>query len=126
MDRSGAYAARWIAKNLVAAGLARRCEIQLSYVIGEPSPTNIFIDTFGTGVRDERALEALVRKHFPLSPREIIAALDLRRPIYRKTAVFGHFGRLDPDFTWEMTDTAAALRQELTSGLGQVLPESRP
>jgi S-adenosylmethionine synthetase len=110
VDRSGAYVARWIAKNLVAAGLARRCEIQLSYVIGEPSPTNIFIDTFGTGTRDEREIEALVRKLFPLTPREIIAALDLRRPIYRKTAVFGHFGRLDPDFTWERTDKAEALR----------------
>jgi S-adenosylmethionine synthetase len=125
VDRSGAYAARWIAKNLVAAGLARRCEIQLSYVIGQPSPTNIFIDTFGTGVRDERALETLVRKHFPLSPKEIIAALDLKRPIYRKTAVFGHFGRPDPDFTWERTDKADALRQEISSGFGHPLPETR-
>jgi len=111
---------------IVPPDLARRCEIQLSYVIGEPRPTNIFIDTFGTGVRDERTLEALVRKHFPLSPKEIIAALDLRRPIYRKTAVFGHFGRLDPDFTWERTDKAGALSQELSSGLGQLLPETRP
>src|SRR5208337_4131003 len=125
VDRSGAYAARWIAKNLVAAGLARRCEIQLSYVIGEPGPTNIFIDTFGTGVRDEYALEALVREHFPLSPKEIIAALDLKRPIYRKTAVFGHFGRLDPDFTWERTDKADALRQELSNRPGHVQRKTR-
>ena len=112
VDRSGAYAARWIAKNVVAAGLARRCEIQLSYVIGEPEPTNIFIETFGTGARDEREIEAMVRRLFPLSPHEIIAALDLKRPIYRKTAAFGHFGRQDPDFTWERTDRAATLKKE--------------
>jgi S-adenosylmethionine synthetase len=112
VDRSGAYAARWIAKNIVAAGLARRCEIQLSYVIGEPAPTNIFIDTFGTGTRQECEIERLVRDSFPLSPREITAALDLKRPIYRKTAVFGHFGRLDPEFTWERTDKADALRKD--------------
>jgi S-adenosylmethionine synthetase len=109
VDRSGAYAARWIAKNLVAAGVARRCEIQLSYVIGEPAPTNIFVDTFGTGTRDEREIEAAVRRIFPLSPSEIIAALDLKRPIYRKTAVFGQFGRQDPDFTWERTDRVEEL-----------------
>ncbi len=112
VDRSGAYAARWIAKTLVAAGLARRCEIQLSYVIGEPAPTNIFIDTFGTGVKPEAELERLVRAHFALTPYEIIAALDLRRPLYRKTSVFGHFGRSEPDFTWESTDRAAALRRD--------------
>jgi S-adenosylmethionine synthetase len=111
VDRSGAYAARWVAKNIVAAGLARRCEIQLSYVIGEPLPTSIFIDTFDTGRRDEHEIETLVRRLFPLSPREIIAALDLKRPIYRKTAIFGHFGREDPDFTWERTDKAGALRE---------------
>jgi S-adenosylmethionine synthetase len=112
VDRSGAYAARWIAKCIVAAGLAARCELELSYVIGEPLPTSIFLDTFGTGTRDEKVIEGLVRKLFPLSPREIIAALDLTRPIYRKTAVFGHFGRQDPDFTWEKTDRAAELRAE--------------
>ena len=112
VDRSGAYVARWIAKNVVAAGLARRCEIQLSYVIGEPEPTNIFIETFGTGARDEKEIEALVRRLFPLNPHEIIAALDLKRPIYRKTAAFGHFGRQDPDFTWERTDRAATLSKE--------------
>ena len=110
VDRSGAYAARWMAKNIVAAGLARRCEIQLSYVIGEPSPTGIFIDAFGTG--DETRLEKLVRAVFPLTPSQIISALDLMRPVYRKTAVFGHFGRLDPEFTWERTDKADALRKE--------------
>jgi S-adenosylmethionine synthetase len=110
VDRSGAYAARWIAKNIVAAGLARRCEIQLSYAIGEPRPTGMFIDAFGTG--DESELEALVRTHFPLTPQEIIAALDLMRPIYRKTSVFGHFGRQDPDFTWERTDKVEALRAD--------------
>jgi S-adenosylmethionine synthetase len=122
VDRSGAYAARWIAKCIVAAGLARRCEIQLSYVIGEPSPTNIFIDTFGTGAMDERGIERLVRKHFPLTPREIIARLDLKRPIYRKTAVFGHFGRQDPDFSWERTDAAEALRAD--AGVRREAPRS--
>jgi S-adenosylmethionine synthetase len=110
VDRSGAYAARWIAKNIVAAGLARRCEIQLSYAIGEPSPTSIFIDAFGTAQLDESALQAFVREIFPLVPRDIIAALDLTRPIYRKTSVFGHFGRLDPEFTWERTDKIDELR----------------
>jgi S-adenosylmethionine synthetase len=112
VDRSGAYAARWIAKTIVAVGLARRCELQLGYVIGEPSPTSIFIDTQGTGVVDEKRIEELVRKVFPLEPRGIIAALDLKRPIYRPTAVFGHFGRCEPPFTWETTDRAAALRAE--------------
>jgi len=112
VDRSGAYVARWIAKNLVAAGLARRCEIQLAYVIGESSPASIFIDTFGTGCREEAELEALVRRRFPLEPAAIIQELDLNRPIYRGTAVFGHFGRPSPDFTWEHTDRAAALAAE--------------
>jgi S-adenosylmethionine synthetase len=112
VDRSGAYVARWIAKNIVAAGLARRCEIQLSYAIGEPSPTSIFIDAFGTAQRDESALETLVRAIFPLTPCKIITALDLMRPIYRKTSVFGQFGRQDPDFTWERTDKVDALKME--------------
>jgi S-adenosylmethionine synthetase len=111
VDRSGACVARWIAKNIVAAGLARRCEIQLSYAIGEPRPTSIFIDTFGTGLREEAVIETLVRGCFPLTPSEIIVALDLKRPIYRKAAVFGHFGRLDPDFTWERTDKVEELRK---------------
>jgi S-adenosylmethionine synthetase len=112
VDRSGAYVARWIAKNIVAAGLARRCEIQLAYAIGEPSPTSIFIDAFGTAQLDESALQAFVREIFPLTPRDIIAALDLTRPIYRKTSVFGHFGRLDPEFTWERTDKVDELRRK--------------
>jgi S-adenosylmethionine synthetase len=112
VDRSGAYVARWIAKNIVAAGLARRCEIQLSYAIGEPQPISIFIDAFGTAQRDESALERLVRTVFPLTPCEIIKALDLTRPIYRKTSVFGHFGRQDPDFTWERTDMVDVLKKE--------------
>jgi S-adenosylmethionine synthetase len=112
VDRSGAYVARWIAKNIVAAGLARRCEIQLSYVIGEPLPTSIFVDTFDTGARDERQIEALIRALFPLTPQEIISTLDLKRPIYRKTAAFGHFGREDPDFTWERIDRVEALRAQ--------------
>jgi S-adenosylmethionine synthetase len=112
VDRSGAYVARWIAKNVVAAGLARRCEIQLSYVIGEPSPINVLVDTQGTGARDEAVIERVIRAVFPLTPREIIATLDLTRPIYRKTASFGHFGREDPDFTWERTDRVEAVRRE--------------
>jgi S-adenosylmethionine synthetase len=110
VDRSGTYLARWAAKNIVAAGLARVCEIQLSYVIGEPRPTTISVDTFGTGRIEEKRIEDLVRAHFPLTPREIIDALDLKRPIYAKTACYGHFGREDPDFTWERTDRAEALR----------------
>jgi S-adenosylmethionine synthetase len=110
VDRSGAYAARWMAKNIVAACLARRCEIQLSYVIGEPSPTSVFIDAFGTG--DEALLERLIRAVFPLTPSQIISALDLTRPEYRKTSAFGHFGRPDPEFTWERTDKVDALKKE--------------
>ena len=113
VDRSGTYVARWIAKNLVAAGLARRCEIQLAYVIGEASPASIFIDTFGTGRRDESELEALVRRRFPLEPAAIIQELDLNRPIYRATAVFGHFGRECAEFTWERAERAAALKAEM-------------
>jgi S-adenosylmethionine synthetase len=112
VDRSGTYLARYAAKNIVAAGLARRCEIQLSYVIGEPRPTSISVDTFGTGRIGEREIETLIRSRFPLTPREIIDALDLKRPIYAKTAVYGHFGREDPDFSWERTDRAEALRKE--------------
>ncbi len=110
VDRSGTYMARSIAKNVVAAGLARRCEVQLAYVIGEPGPENLSIETFSTGKVDERRLESLVRACFPLTPREIIQVLDLKRPIYRKTACFGHFGREEPEFTWERTGRAGALR----------------
>ncbi len=109
VDRSGTYVARYIAKNVVAAGLARACEVQLSYVIGEPRPTSISVDTFATGRVAEDRIERLIGEQFPLTPAEIIAALDLKRPIYAKTACYGHFGRQDPDFTWERTDRAGAL-----------------
>jgi S-adenosylmethionine synthetase len=104
VDRSAAYAGRYVAKNIVAAGLARRCEIQISYAIGVAEPTSISINTFGTGKIDESAIEQLVTDHFDLRPRGLIEMLDLKRPIYRKTAAYGHFGREDPDFTWEAID----------------------
>lgn len=113
VDRSGAYAARYVAKNIVAAGLARRCEIQLSYAIGVAEPTSIDIDTFGTGVVDETRLVASIRKHFDLRPRGIIAMLNLLRPIYQKTAAYGHFGRTDVELPWEQIDKAETLRSEL-------------
>jgi S-adenosylmethionine synthetase len=111
VDRSAAYACRYIAKNVVAAGLAERCEVQLSYAIGVADPMAVFVDTFGTGKRPDEEIAGLVRKHFPLKPDDIIAHLKLKRPIYKKTAAYGHFGRNDPDFTWERTDKAAALRR---------------
>ncbi len=111
VDRSAAYMARYIAKNVVAAGLADRCEVQLAYAIGVAEPVSVLVDTFGTGKIDREQLQNLVRKNFQLTPRAIIEHLDLRRPIYRKTAAFGHFGRDDKDFTWEATDKAAALRE---------------
>jgi S-adenosylmethionine synthetase len=113
VDRSAAYAGRYVAKNIVAAGLAERCEIQVSYAIGVAEPTSISVDTFGTGkLGDDRIVE-LVRAHFDLRPRGLIEMLDLKRPIYRATAAYGHFGRKDPEFTWERTDRADALRAEL-------------
>ncbi len=112
VDRSGAYAARWVAKNIVAAGLADKCEVQLSYCIGIAEPTSINVDCFGTSKVDEEAIVAAVRKHFKLTPKWIIERLQLRRPIYQKTAAYGHFGRDDPDFTWEKTDMADTLRKE--------------
>ncbi len=106
VDRSGCYMARYVAKNVVAAGLADQCEVQIAYAIGVARPVSVMVNTFGTGkVADERILE-LVKKHFDLRPKTIIDCLDLLRPIYRKAAVFGHFGRDDPDFTWERTDKA--------------------
>ena len=121
VDRSAAYAARWVAKNVVAAGLARRCEVQLAYAIGVVQPVSLLVDTFGTGTLSERVLEAAVREQFDLSPRGIIEALDLRQPIYRPTASYGHFGRTPERrpvggracdfFTWERTDRAAELRE---------------
>jgi S-adenosylmethionine synthetase len=110
VDRSAAYAARYVAKNIVAAGLARRCEVQVSYAIGVAEPTSISIDTFGTGKLPEDRLVTLVREHFDLRPRGLIQMLNLRRPIFQRTASYGHFGREEPNFTWERTDKAEALR----------------
>lgn len=111
VDRSGAYAARYVAKNIVAAGLAKRCEVRVSYAIGIPEPTSINVETFGTGVIEDEAIAILVREHFDLKPVAIIKELNLLRPIYRPTAAYGHFGRTEADFTWEKTDKADALRQ---------------
>lgn len=110
VDRSAAYAARYVAKNIVAAGLARRAEVQLAYAIGVAKPVSIMIDTFGTGKLPEEKLVQLVRKYFDLRPAAIIRFLDLRRPIYKQTAAYGHFGRTDIDLTWERTDKAELLR----------------
>jgi len=110
VDRSAAYAGRYVAKNIVAAGLADRCEIQVSYAIGVAEPTSISIDTFGTAKVGEDAIIDLVRTHFDLRPKGLINMLDLKRPIYRPTAAYGHFGREQADFTWERTDKADALR----------------
>jgi S-adenosylmethionine synthetase len=110
VDRSAAYVARYVAKNIVAAGLATDCEVQLAYAIGVADPVSIHVETKGTNVIPDDKIVALVRDHFPLTPRGIIETLKLRRPIFRKTASGGHFGRNDPDFTWEATDKAAALR----------------
>lgn len=110
VDRSAAYAARYVAKNIVAAGLAKRCEIQVSYAIGVAEPTSIRVDTFGTNTIDEAKIENLVREHFDLTPTGMIKMLDLQRPIYKPTAAYGHFGRDEASFTWERTDKAEALR----------------
>ena len=110
VDRSAAYAGRYVAKNIVAAGLARQCQIQVSYAIGVARPTSIAVDTFGTNVIPEERIIQLIEEHFDLRPKGIIQMLDLLRPIYRKTAAYGHFGREDPDFTWEKTDKKEALR----------------
>lgn len=110
VDRSAAYAARWVAKNIVAAGLADRCEVQVAYAIGMARPLSVNIETYGTGTVDDEIIEELVHTHFDLRPGAIIRDLDLRRPIYRQTAAYGHFGRDDLDLPWERTDKAAALR----------------
>jgi S-adenosylmethionine synthetase len=112
VDRSAAYVARYIAKNIVAAGLAQRVEIQLAYAIGVAEPVSVMVNTFGTGKVGNAKLVEMIRKHFNLTPRGIIESLNLRRPIYKKTAAYGHFGRSEPEFFWEKTDKAAALRQE--------------
>ncbi len=129
VDRSAAYACRYIAKNVVAAGLADRCEVQLSYAIGVADPMAVFVDTFGTGKIADGEIAKLIRKHFPLRPSAIIDHLKLKRPIYKKTAAYGHFGRNDPDFTWEKTDKAEALRKaakglEGTRGASLTCPAS--
>jgi len=115
VDRSAAYVARYIAKNIVAAGLADRCEVQLAYAIGVAEPVSVLVDTFGTGKLTGTQLTTLVRKNFALTPKGIIESLNLRRPIYRQTAAYGHFGRNEPDFTWEATDKAKALAEQASA-----------
>jgi S-adenosylmethionine synthetase len=110
VDRSAAYAARYVAKNIVAAGLATKCQIQVAYAIGVARPMKITVNTEGTGVISDDKIAALIAEHFDLRPKGIIQMLDLLRPIYSKTAAYGHFGRDEPDFTWERTDKAQALR----------------
>jgi S-adenosylmethionine synthetase len=122
VDRSAAYAARYVAKNVVAAGLAERCQIQVAYAIGVAHPMSVLVDTFGTEALPVATIESLVREHFDLRPAAILRDLDLRRPIYAKTAAYGHFGREDRDFTWERTDKAAALRE----AAGLPSPEAAP
>jgi S-adenosylmethionine synthetase len=112
VDRSACYMARYVAKNVVAAKLASRCEVQLAYVIGVAEPVSIFVDTFGTEKVPREKIVELIRANFRLKPGQIITDLKLRRPIYQKTAAYGHFGREDPDFTWEKTDKAAALKKQ--------------
>jgi len=112
VDRSAAYMVRYIAKNIVAAGIATECEVQLAYAIGVPDPVSIHVDDFGTGKVPHDKLVDLIRKNFDMTPKGIIQTLDLRRPIYRKTAAYGHFGRTEPEFTWERTDKAATLKKE--------------
>ena len=112
VDRSAAYMVRYIAKNIVASGIATECEVQLAYAIGVPEPVSIHVDDFGTGKVPHDKLVDLIRKNFDMTPKGIIQTLDLRRPIYRKTAAYGHFGRTEPEFTWERTDKAATLKKE--------------
>jgi S-adenosylmethionine synthetase len=120
VDRSAAYMARYIAKNIVAAGLAQRCEVQLAYAIGVADPVSVLVDTFGTGKLSSVELQKLVREHFALTPKGIIESLDLRRPIYKKTAAYGHFGRTDSDFRWEATDKAETLKAAATRSTAAV------
>lgn len=111
VDRSACYMCRYVAKNIVAAGLAEKCEVQVAYAIGVPEPVSLYINTFDSGKIPEEDIEGLVRKHFDMRPAAIISHLDLKRPIYRKTSAYGHFGRDEPEFTWEKTDKAEVLRQ---------------
>lgn len=115
VDRSGAYYCRYVAKNIVAAGLADKCEVQVAYAIGVAKPMSVLVDTFGTAKIPEEKIVELVKKHFDFRPKAMIDQLNLRRPIYRKTAAYGHFGRDDPDFTWEKTDKAEVLKNEMGS-----------
>ena len=115
VDRSAAYAARWVAKNVVAAGLAKKCEVQLAYAIGVSHPLSIMVDTFGTGIVDDAIIEQAIEKVFDLRPGAIIRDLKLRRPIFSKTAAYGHFGRKDPDFTWEATDRVQELKDAVSA-----------
>ncbi|MGA2600470.1 MAG: methionine adenosyltransferase [Bryobacteraceae bacterium] len=117
VDRSACYMARYIAKNLVAAGLAKRCEVQLAYAIGVAEPVSVMVNTFGTGAVEAEQLVRLVREHFPLTPKGMIEHLKLRRPIYQKTAAFGHFGRREETFTWEASDKALALQESSKAAL---------
>lgn len=113
VDRSAAYAGRYVAKNIVAAGLASRCLVQISYAIGVAQPTSIMVETFGTGIVSNEVLTALVREHFDLRPRGVVKMLNLLRPIYTKTAAYGHFGREEPEFTWEATDKAGLIKESI-------------
>jgi S-adenosylmethionine synthetase len=121
VDRSACYMARYIAKNVVAAGLARKAEVQIAYAIGVAEPVSVMVDSFGTATIAEEKITSLVRENFSLTPKGIIEALDLRRPIYKPTAAYGHFGRSGPGFSWELTDRADALRK--AAGLGAVAAE---
>ncbi len=111
VDRSAAYATRYVAKNIVAAGLADRCQVQVAYAIGVARPVSVMVETFGTGKISDEQLEALIEEHFDLRPKGIVKMLDLLRPIYRNSAAYGHFGRTEPEFTWERTDKVDILRE---------------
>ena len=124
VDRSACYMARYIAKNIVASGLADRCEVQLAYAIGVADPVSVLVDTFGTGKLPQTQIENLVREHFKLTPKGIIESLNLRRPIYKKTAAYGHFGRKESEFTWEATDKAAALKAA-AAGTGKTVATAK-
>ncbi len=126
VDRSAAYAARYIAKNIVAANLADKCEVQLAYAIGIAKPVSININTFGTNKVSEELLAKLSEKHFPTKPQDIIEQLKLQKPIYQKTAAYGHFGRDNEDFTWEKTDKVEILKQEIKSAIVQDTPSQKP
>jgi S-adenosylmethionine synthetase len=112
VDRSASYMARYVAKNIVASGIASECEVQIAYAIGVPEPVSIHVDDFGTGKVPYEKLVSIIRKNFDMTPKGIMTTLDLRRPIYKKTAAYGHFGRTEPEFTWERTDKAAALKKD--------------